>query len=336
VVNLSWNASAGANFYTIQRSTIVNNGVGAYVTLGAITLNNSTTGTTYTDTTPSDGSIYNYFVSATSAGGASGNSSAVMARPLPAVPAAAVGGLSASPSAVTNVALSWSPVAGAVGYVIQRATSLNGAYNLLGSITETSYTDFGPQPTGGTFYYKITPVNAAGTATGAITTTKPSAPATIAAIPGNTQVTVNWAASVGATGYNLLRGTSSGNETTTVASGITSTTYTDNGLVNGTRYYYVVASIGTGATSGNSGEVNAVPSVPLPATFTKTTFAGGNINMTGSGGVTNGLYYVLCRTNWTGQWVPLATNQFNGNGNFSFTVPVYLNQPLVFFKLQSP
>jgi fibronectin type 3 domain-containing protein len=335
VVNLSWNPSAGANFYTIQRSTIVNNGVGAYVTLGTITLNNSTTGTSYTDTTPTDGSIYNYFLSATSAGGMSGNSVAAMARPLPTAPAGAVGLLSASPSAVTNVALSWSPVVGAIGYVIQRATSLNGTYNLLGSITETSYTDFGPQPTGATFYYKIVPVNAAGTGTSAITTTKPSAPATIAAIPGNTQVTVNWSASVGATGYNLMRGTSSGNETTTVVSGITSTTYTDAGLVNGTRYYYVVASIGTGATSGNSGEVSAVPSVPLPATFTQVTFANGNINMTGSGGVTNGLYYVLCRTNWTGQWVPLVTNQFGGNGNFSFSTPVNKGQPMMLFKLQS-
>jgi fibronectin type 3 domain-containing protein len=335
-VSLSWSPSAGANYYTIQRSTVVNNGAGSNVTLGTITLNNSTIGTTYTDTTPSDGSIYNYFVSATSAGGTSGNSVAAMARPLPTAPAGAVSALSASPSQVTNVALSWGPVVGAVGYVIQRATSLNGTYNLLGSITETSYTDFGPLPASATFYYKIVPVNAAGTGASAITTTKPSAPATIAAILGNTQVTVNWSASAGATGYILMRGTSSGNETTTVASGITSTTYTDTGLGNGTRYYYVVASIGTGATSGNSGEVSAVPSVPLPATFTKVTFVSGNINMMGSGGVTNGLYYVLYRTNWTGQWVPLITNQFDGNGNFSFSTPVNKGQPMMLFKLQSP
>jgi fibronectin type 3 domain-containing protein len=335
-VSLSWNPSAAANYYTIQRATVVNNGAGSYVTLGTITLNNSTTGTTYTDTTPTDGSIYNYFVSATSAGGASGNSAGTMARPLPVVPGGTVSALSASPSQLTNVALSWGSVAGAVGYVIQRATSLNGTYNLVASITETAYTDVGPQPTNGTFYYKIVPVNAAGTGANAITTTKPSAPSTVAAIPGNTQVTVNWSASAGATGYILKRGTSSGNETTTVASGIASTTYTDTGLLNGTRYYYVVASIGTGATSGNSTEVNAVPSVPLPATFTEVTFSSGNLNMTGSGGVTNGLYYVLCRTNWTGQWVPLATNQFNGNGNFSFTIPVNVGQPMMLFKLQSP
>ena len=50
-VALQWNASSGANFYTIQRSTLVNTGGGVSNTLSLITLDNSTTGTSFTDST---------------------------------------------------------------------------------------------------------------------------------------------------------------------------------------------------------------------------------------------------------------------------------------------
>jgi len=60
-----------ANYYTIYRSTLVNNGGGASNVLGTIVLNNTNTATSYTDTTPTDGSIYSYFVTANSAGGTS-------------------------------------------------------------------------------------------------------------------------------------------------------------------------------------------------------------------------------------------------------------------------
>ena len=73
-VTLNWSASSGANFYTVYRSTLVNTGGGSSNTLSTIVLNNTNTGTSYTDTSPTDGSIYSYYVTATSAGGTSGNS----------------------------------------------------------------------------------------------------------------------------------------------------------------------------------------------------------------------------------------------------------------------
>ena len=51
-------------------------------------------------------------------------------------------------------------------------------------------------------------------------------------------------------------------------------------------------------------------------------FANGKLAMSGSGGVTNGTYYVLTTTNLAlpaTNWTRLQTNQFDGNGNFSLT-----------------
>jgi fibronectin type 3 domain-containing protein len=260
-VTLNWSASPGANYYSVWRSVLVNNGGGASNTLGTIILDNTNTVTIYTDTTPTDGSIYSYFITATSAGGTSGNSAPVVAKPVPAPPAAAPASLTATPNQVTNTTLNWGAVSGAVGYVISRATSASGTFTLLYSITETTFTDVGAG-SNTTYYYKVTPVNSGGIAPAALITTRPAAPAGLTATAGNAQVTLTWPASIGATGYVILQGTNSGDATNIIASGITSTNYTNTGLTNGVTYYYVVESIGSAATSGNSPQADATPFIP--------------------------------------------------------------------------
>src|SRR5204863_462981 len=94
-------------------------------------------------------------------------------------------------------------VPGAVGYLIQRATSLNGTYTLLGSITALQYTDFGLN-SNSTYYYKVTAMNAAGTSTASATTTRPAAPASLIATAGDTQVATNWVTVAGSTATNRV------------------------------------------------------------------------------------------------------------------------------------
>jgi rhamnogalacturonan endolyase len=336
-VTLTWNASAGANYYTIERSTLVDTGGGSSNTLSRITLNNSTAGTSYTDTSLTDGTIYRYFVTATSAGGTSSNAAAVTAKPVPPAPATAPGSLTAVPLQATNITLNWSPVPDAIGYVLQRATpNSSGPYLLLGSITETTYTDFGVS-SNAIYYYKVTAMNAGGTSSSGVTTTRPAAPASLSAIPGNTQVTLTWSASIGATDYVLKRGTSSGNETTTVATGITATNYTDTGLANGTQYYCVVAAIGTAATSANSPEASAIPTAPSPPSITGFHLSGNQLTLSGTGGTPDWRYYLLTTTNVTSpasQWTRLATNQFDASGNFALTNLLNPNLLQSFFRLQ--
>jgi cellulose 1,4-beta-cellobiosidase len=85
-----------------------------------------------------------------------------------------------------------------------------------------------------------------------------TAPAGITAKPGSGQVSLSWNASAGASSYNVKRsGTSGGPYALIVSTG--STSYTDEGLANGT-YYYVVSSVSPSGESTNSVEVTGTPS----------------------------------------------------------------------------
>jgi glucosylceramidase len=93
----------------------------------------------------------------------------------------------------------------------------------------------------------------------------PATPLGLTATAGNAQVALSWGASAGATGYNVKRATTSGGPYTTVTNGLTSITYTNTGLVNGTTYYYVVSALKTLCESPNSTEASAT--LPTPFAF---------------------------------------------------------------------
>jgi len=88
----------------------------------------------------------------------------------------------------------------------------------------------------------------------------PAAPTGLTATAGNASVSLSWAGSTGATSYNVYRGTSAGGEGTTAIASPTSTSYTNTGLTNGTKYYYTVKAVNASGTSGASNEANATPS----------------------------------------------------------------------------
>lgn len=100
-----------------------------------------------------------------------------------------------------------------------------------------------------------------------VTGTAPSAPTGLTATAGNAQASLTWTASSGATSYNMYRSTTSGGEgSTPYKTGITSTSFTDTGLTNGSKYYYQVSAINGAGESAKSGEVSATPQAPsLPA-----------------------------------------------------------------------
>ncbi|WP_245864668.1 glycoside hydrolase family 9 protein [Paenibacillus donghaensis] len=84
----------------------------------------------------------------------------------------------------------------------------------------------------------------------------PARPTGVVAVAGDTAVQLTWNAVNGASGYTVKRATTSGGPYTEVGN-VTSTTYSDSGLVNGTSYYYVITA------SNNVGE--SLPSVQLSA-----------------------------------------------------------------------
>jgi len=90
----------------------------------------------------------------------------------------------------------------------------------------------------------------------------PAAPTGLAATAGNARVSLSWTASSGATSYNVKRATVTGGPYTTIATGVTATTFTDTGLANGTTFFYVVSAVNAGAESPNSNQAQATPTAP--------------------------------------------------------------------------
>ena len=66
-----------------------------------------------------------------------------------------------------------------------------------------------------------------------------------ASVYDNTTISLHWAASSGATGYYVYRGTSANNESSTALNSlaITATTYTDTTTSGNTCYYYTVVAV---------------------------------------------------------------------------------------------
>ena len=88
-----------------------------------------------------------------------------------------------------------------------------------------------------------------------------SAPYSLTAVPEDGQTSLSWSAPLsGATSYNIKWSTNFGGPYTTIQTGVTTTSYINTGLTNGTMYYYVVTAV-NGAESGNSNQAFATPNI---------------------------------------------------------------------------
>ncbi len=86
----------------------------------------------------------------------------------------------------------------------------------------------------------------------------PAAPSGLTATAGDAQVALAWAPSAGATGYSIGRATSATGPFAALLQ-VSTTSYTDTGLANGTVYYYVVAAANAAGVGADSSPVSATP-----------------------------------------------------------------------------
>ena len=161
---------------------------------------------------------------------------------------------------VGKVALTWNSMTSA-HYNLKRATSSGGPYttvasNLGGatlSCTDSTVSE------GNTYYYKISALNLVGEGpdSSAISVTVVPTVHNLTATTTDARVPLSWDASAGSVDYyRVKRSTSSGGPYTTIATG-TSLSFTDQSVVSGVTYYYVISAVTSGVESLNCPEIAA-------------------------------------------------------------------------------
>ena len=212
-------------------------------------------------------------------------------------------GLTVSGTSTLNGAITVVPAA--LGGILQPGTYTLLAYS--GSLAGSPV--FTWNDTSGLGYAATFDTTTAGlvkiTVATAITT--PSAPANLAAIAGNTQVSLSWNTSSSASSYTVLRSTTNGSGYVSIASSLTSPAYTDNGRTNGTTYYYVVRAVNTAGSSANSSQASTSPiaAPAAPANFTATT-GNAQVSLSWSSSATAVSYTILRSTTSGSGYVSVA------------------------------
>ena len=238
---LTWNAVEGATSYRIYRSTSKGSG---YSLLGTVTA------TSYTNTGAKAGTTYYYRVKACNDAGLSPYSNIVSGKvksvtPKPSAPVVKIGNSASSGKPM----LTWNAVSGATSYKVYRATSQNGTYSLLGTVTATSYTNTGAKA-GTTYYYKVKAVNSAGESAYSNIVSGKTTVTTLtmghSASSGKPQLT--WKAVSGAASYRVYRATTK-NGAYSVINTTKALTYTNTGAALGTTYYYKVEALNAAGKS---------------------------------------------------------------------------------------
>lgn len=255
-VALEWTPSTRANQYYVFRSL---SPTGPFQLLGQY----SSATTTLVDSNVSNGLTYYYRIDAVNnVASTSSNTVSVTLESGVQLP----GNFTLSATAGNgSVDLSWTTSANATSYNVLRATT--GAYTTIATgLTGNAYTD-ATATNGITYSYKVVAVNSAGTKESNIVTATPQAGIqqpgsfTLSATAGNGSVSLSWTASANAASYTVVRELAAGGGYTTVATGLTATSYTDNTVTNGTAYIYRVIAVNT-AGSTNSNTVQATPQLP--------------------------------------------------------------------------
>jgi fibronectin type 3 domain-containing protein len=195
--------------------------------------------------------------------------------------------------------------------VFSVASAANGSVSLLADGHTARFT-----PTAGFFglgKYNFTVTDSAGstmtlTVNVLVQPAPPPVPTGLSATPGNAQVTVNWSAASGATGYIVYRATSSSGPFSSIAS-VAGTSYNNTGLVNGTTYFYTVAATNAFGQSAQSAYIGATPQGTPPAPTGLTATAGNAqvaLSWSASTGATS--YRVKRATVNGGPYSNIATN----------------------------
>lgn len=258
---LTWTAVPGAVHYVLTRTRVPFAAVEWPVS-----------GTTFTDTSLSNGLVYTYSAAAVTTFGRSAPSADVSVTPQPSRPSApsnftVVGGRS-------TALLTWNPVGGATGYSIYRAPNAGGPYTRVETAYQgTTWLDTNLAPD--TVWSWVVQAESA-TGTGAwseptaIRTAGSRLPApSVTATAGTSWVRLNWTAVPGAVGYVIFRGTWPNADPVRLGA-LATLSFDDTSVLNGQTYRYFVGAVDGEQLVGDVTEATASPVpglVPPPPTM---------------------------------------------------------------------
>ncbi len=162
----------------------------------------------------------------------------------------------------------------------------------------------------------------------------PAAPSVLVATAGDGQVGLNWSGSAGAAAYEIKRSLVSGGPYTAIATN-SFLSFTNTGLNNGTRYYFVVTAVNVAGESAVSMEANARPVSLAPTQVSVALSASHQLQL--SWPVDHTGWKLEAQTNTLARG--LGTNWATLNGATStnqFAMPTDFSNVSVFFRLVSP
>ena len=235
-IKVSWEPVEGAVGYEVYRAT---SSTGTYTKVF------TTTKTSYTNTSAKAGKTYYYKVKALHADPAANSPfSSVKYRtcdlPRPTITSLTTSPYSGKPS------LSWTPVEGASGYRIYRASDPNGTYTQVGTITDPTDTTFTNTSTeaGQTYYYRVMATHSNSAANSARAAAKSvvcalAKPTISGALNADGAPEITWEALEGAVAYNVYRSTEKEGNYTLVGTS-EGASYVDTQVEPDTTCYYKV------------------------------------------------------------------------------------------------
>jgi hypothetical protein len=286
-------------------------------------------------------------------GGSGGSCSAVPSAP---------GGLTAAATSSSAIGLSWGAVTAPTnctlsGYNVYASTTSGftpGSTNLVASgVTGTTYTNTGLTAST-TYYYKVEAIDAFGSSAASAQQSAETQAASCSAVPSapggltatatsSSAISVSWSAvtppaSCTISGYSVYGSTTSGFTPGTgnlLASGLTTTTYSNTGLTASTTYYYKVEATDADGTSAASTQQSAQTQAASGSVEVVAIAAGGPAQSNSGGGddpfVADEYFSGGGDNSVTGATInltqpganaaPMAVYQHGRSGVFTYTIP---------------
>jgi hypothetical protein len=155
----------------------------------------------------------------------------------------------------------------------------------------------------------------------------PRDPTNLTGVAGSGQVALSWTASTGATAYNVYRGTVFDGEATTPIATVTSPSFTDTGVTNGTLYFYEVAATNSVGISGDTSQITMTPLAAGGTSGAVSIDSGGGAaspfvaDTDFGGGTTSSTTHAINTTDWlTSPAPPPSVLQTNRHGPMTYRV----------------